>query len=450
MNPAEYLRSISPGVVRQKFRLSRNDSGVWGDGFDDEGTIILRSTEVSADGDWQIEAPAIRSLTPAERHRGLVQTGDLIITTSSGSRRHIGKTALVDDPVAALGCAFANFMQRLRVRKGQEPRFYRYLLNAPVGREQMFYLGSTTTGLMNLNGTVLGNIEVPDAPPETQRAIAAFLDRKTAAIDDLIDKKERLIKLLAEKRAALIHRTVTKGLDDGVPMKDSGVPWIGEIPAHWDAALLRLLARIESGHTPSRQHPEYWVPEECSIPWFSLADVWQLRDARQTYLGETSERISPRGMANSAARRLPVGTVVLSRTASVGFAGIMPVSMATTQDFANWVCGPLLDPEYLLWMFRGMKSEFDRLMMGSTHQTIYMPDLRKFKGPIPPIIEQERIVSVLGEKVNALDGVVDRSAEQLDKLREYRQALITAAVTGQIDVPVDTDAAWPPASQRVN
>ena len=118
-------------------------------------------------------------------------------------------------------------------------------------------------------------------------------------------------------------------------MKPSGLGWVGDIPRDWDVAKICLVARLESGHTPSRQHPEYWIPDECTIPWLSLADVWQVRPGIQEYVGETSEKISPLGMANSAARLLPAGTVVLSRTASVGFAGIMSQPMATTQDFAT-------------------------------------------------------------------------------------------------------------------
>src|SRR5207249_3411959 len=108
---------------------------------------------------------------------------------------------------------------------------------------------------------------------------------------------------------------------------------------------LKYVTRLETGHTPSRQHPEYW--ENCTIPWFSLADVWQIRDGRKEYLEDTAEKVSELGLANSAARLLPLGTVIVSRTASVGFSGIMPVPMATTQDFVNWICGPKLLPEYL-------------------------------------------------------------------------------------------------------
>jgi type I restriction enzyme S subunit len=215
--------------------------------------------------------------------------------------------------------------------------------------------------------------------------------------------------------------------------KSSGLGWTDKIPAHWNVAKVCLVARLESGHTPSRLHPEYWVAEECSIPWFSLGDVWQLREGIREYLAETKEKISPRGMANSAARLLPAGTVVLSRTASVGFTGIMPESMATTQDFANWICGPRLLPEFLLYAFRGMADEFERMMMGSTHQTIYMPDIRRLSIPVPPREEQSRIVHLLRQRLPKLDSLIAKKERLIELLQEKRQALITQAVTKGLD-----------------
>jgi type I restriction enzyme S subunit len=271
---------------------------------------------------------------------------------------------------------------------------------------------------------------VPPVPE--QRAIAAFLDRETAKIDALVAKKEKLIELLQEKRAALITQAVTKGLDPTVPMKDSGVEWLGKIPAHWEVKRVKFIARLESGHTPSRQHPEYW--ENCTIPWFSLADVWQIRDGKKEYVQETSEKVSQLGLAHSAARLLPRGTVILSRTASVGFSAIMEVDMATTQDFVNWVCKTLIQPEYLLYVFRSMRSEFERLTMGSTHQTIYMPDVAKFVTPVPPKAEQAEIVNFIRYQTTQLDALIAKVREGTDRLMEYRTALISAAVTGKIDV----------------
>jgi len=227
-------------------------------------------------------------------------------------------------------------------------------------------------------------------------------------------------------------------------VKPSGLGWAGDIPAHWDVAKICMVARLESGHTPSRQHPEYWLPEECTIPWFSLADVWQLREGKQEYLRETNEKISPRGLANSAARLLPAGTVVLSRTASVGFAGIMPHPMATTQDFANWVCGSRLQPEYLLYALRAMEDEFRRATMGSTHQTIYMPDIRRLTIPVPPKQEQTSLVQQVRVRLAPLDELLAKKERLLDLLLEYRAAFITQAVTRGVHETrlKDTGVAW--------
>ena len=267
---------------------------------------------------------------------------------------------------------------------------------------------------------------------EEQRAIAAFLDRETARIDALVAKKERLTELLQEKRTALITRAVTRGIDPDVPMKDSGIEWLGEIPAHWKVKKTKFAAILRSGHTPSRQKPEYW--NDCTIPWFGLADVWQIRDGRVEYVNATAERISEIGLANSAARLLPKDTVILSRTASVGFSAILGVDMATTQDFVNWVCGVSLRPAYLLYVFRTMGPEFQRLTMGSTHQTIYMPDVSRFSTPLPPVPEQDLVVAFIRKEASAIDALIIKIIEAIDHLKEFRTALISAAVTGKIDV----------------
>jgi type I restriction enzyme S subunit len=225
--------------------------------------------------------------------------------------------------------------------------------------------------------------------------------------------------------------------------KDAGVEWVGNIPAHWGVQRTKHVARLRSGHTPSRQNPEYWL--DCTIPWFGLADVWQLRDGRQEYVSETNEKISALGLANSAARLLPKGTVVLSRTASVGFSGIMATEMATTQDFVNWVCGESIRSEYLRYVFRSMTHEFRRLTMGSTHQTIYMPDVGTFSTPVPPIREQDGIVAFIRKETARIDGLVAKKERLIELLQEKRAALITRAVTKGLDPSVprkDSGVEW--------
>ena len=292
-------------------------------------------------------------------------------------------------------------------------------------------LGKLGTQL-NLNTDTIGSIRIAVPPPEEMTEVLSFIDRETAKIDALVAEQEKLIALLQEKRQAVISHAVTKGLDPNVPMKDSGVEWLGEVPGHWKVMPIRLAARLESGHTPSRSRPDWW--QDCTVPWFTLADVWQIRDGGADVVYETKELVSELGLANSSARLLPKGTVMLSRTASVGFSAIMGVDMATTQDFANWVCSEELRPEFLLQVFRSMKGEYRRLMMGSTHNTIYMPDIQAFRFALPPVPEQLRIVDHIKEKASTFDDLISEAQVAVRLLTERRTALISAAVTGQIDV----------------
>lgn len=224
---------------------------------------------------------------------------------------------------------------------------------------------------------------------------------------------------------------------------ESEVDWIGQIPSHWDTVKIRFVARLESGHTPSRSVDEYW--ENCDIPWVTTSDIKKFRDGQKLYLQDTENEISELGLENSGARLLPEGTVFLSRTASVGFAGIMGCDMATSQDFANWVCGDDVLPEYLVYVFRSMDQEFSRLMQGSTHQTIYMPDIQSLKMPLPPLSEQERIVSYLNKHLSSMDSILKDKRDLVNKLSEKLQAEITTAISRGIhsDVQtVSTDYEW--------
>lgn len=198
------------------------------------------------------------------------------------------------------------------------------------------------------------------------------------------------------------------------------------VPSHWKSGNIRRFAQMKSGHTPSRSVPAYW--EDTDIPWFTLADVWQLRDGKQTYLGGTANKINELGLANSAAELLPAGTVVLSRTASVGFSGIMPKPMATSQDFWNWVCGSELVPEYLNYQFRSMTAEFKSLNIGSTHQTIYQKDAAALQILVPPLEEQRAIADYLDRETARIDTLIKEQQRLIEMLRGRRKAVIEQSV----------------------
>ena len=171
------------------------------------------------------------------------------------------------------------------------------------------------------------------------------------------------------------------------------------------------------------------------MPWFTLADVNQIRDGRRNVVTETAERITQVGLANSAAVLHPAGTVLLSRTASVGFAAIMGVDMSVSQDFMTWTCGPNLEPRYLLWTLRALQPELRGLMYGSTHKTIYMPDLLAIRIPLPPLERQRSIIDEAERLASSTWPLIGEIAGTITTLTEYRDSLITEAVTGKILIP---------------
>jgi type I restriction enzyme S subunit len=188
-----------------------------------------------------------------------------------------------------------------------------------------------------------------------------------------------------------------------------------------------------TGHTPSRSEPEYW--KDCTIPWLTTTDVHRFRKDEIDQVDDTELHLSTEGLANSAAVLHPAGTVALSRTASPGFSIIMGSDMATSQDYATWTCGPRLLPEFLLWCLRAMRRDLlGRLATGSTHKTIYFPELMSIRVPLPSLEEQLDAVSRIRESVQQSRSAVALIAASVDLLQEFKRSLISAAVSGEFEV----------------
>ena len=294
-----------------------------------------------------------------------------------------------------------------------------------------FSLYSTNTALPSMSQFDLANHALPLPIYSEQSQIARFLDHETAKIDALISEQERLIALLQEKRQAVISHAVTKGLDPSVPMKDSGVEWLGEVPEHWHVARIKNFAKIESGHTPDKKKEEYWV--DCAIPWVSLNDSKQLK--KVDYIADTSIKVNDLGIANSSARLLPAKAVVFTRDASIGLSAITTRPMAVSQHLIAWLCveNKLL-PEFLLLVFYAMEREFERYTFGATIKTIGMDDVRSLTAAIPPIEEQRQLAKWAFGKTETLQSDLNAAEKTILLLKERRSALISAAVTGKIDV----------------
>ncbi|MER7132098.1 restriction endonuclease subunit S [Streptosporangium saharense] len=216
-------------------------------------------------------------------------------------------------------------------------------------------------------------------------------------------------------------------------------PWLTQ--SKWPTVPIRYVARLGTGHTPSRQRPEYW--EACTFPWVTLADVWQLRDGTCDTILETKEKISRLGLMNSAAVLHPSGTVILSRTASVGFSAIMGRDMATSQDFATWTCGPNIEPRYLLHALRAMAPDLRRVAAGSTHKTIYMPDIEQLRIPLPSIEVQRRIVEFLDVETKKIDQLTTLRRRQIDLIKERYLTEISNCVIPGIFADGERSDSWP-------
>lgn len=323
-----------------------------------------------------------------------------------------------------------NHMHVLAPADDVDARFLTYALNSMDWMP--FVTGSTR---LKLTQDDMLCARVPIWAINRQRAISNHLDTETARIDGLIAKKRRMIELLENRRGvALIHHIGGEHIGG---LRESGIPWLPAIPRSWGDVLLRLVAELGSGHTPSRNHPEWWIPEECIIPWVTTGEVSQMRSDQLEYLSQTREKISPIGMANSSAVLHPKDSVVLCRTAaSAGYSAIIDEPMAVSQDIAVWRCGPLLRPRFLLLCLRAMRNDLlERLAMGSTHRTIYMPDIEGLRVPLPPLHEQDQIVELVWSIWKLTDKTTSRLQRQIDLLTEHRQALITAAVTGELEIP---------------
>lgn len=195
-------------------------------------------------------------------------------------------------------------------------------------------------------------------------------------------------------------------------------PGLLESPSGWRWEKLNALARLESGHTPSRARTDWWGGD---ISWVSLTEIREL-DGR--WVHETQIRTNQAGIANSAARILPRGTVCFSRTASVGFVTIMAEPMATSQDFANWVCGDDLVSEFLMYALIRSRNELRALATGATHKTIYMPTLEEFHLCLPKREVQELIVNGLKVKLAAAEEARQAAQAQFQELTNLANAIV--------------------------
>ena len=372
-------------------------------------------------GITEIEAMAFE--TAPSRARRLVQDGDVIVSTV---RTYLGAIATVRNPAPNL--VVSTGFAVLRPRR-LASSFASYALRAPHLVERMV-ANSSGVSYPAISSKALSCFEIPFPEVDEQRAIADFLDGETAKIDPLVAKKERLIELLQEKRAALITRAVTRGRDFDVPLKDSGVEWLGEIPVHWDVGKLMSLAggtTVGIVVNPSK----YYVDK-------GVLCLRSLNVSRGAIDMDDVVFISQSANELHCKSKIRAGDVVVVRTGQAGTAAIVPEEL----DGSN--CIDLLIvrrservlPKFMYYYLNSSTavSQARAMSVGAIQAHYNTWTLSRLVVPDVPLDEQKEIVSYLDKATDELDGLVAEVQLATRHLKEFRTALISAAVTGKIDV----------------
>ena len=349
--------------------------------------------------------------------------GDILITMMGTS----GKCEIVPE-TAALGIIDSHLL-RLRVREEiMKSAFFKLLIDeSPEVAFQIRQQGKGSI-MHGLNSSIVKSLFLPLPDIEEQRAILSFLAHETAKIDTLIDKQQQLIKLLKEKRQAVISHAVTKGLNPDAPMKDSGVEWLGEVPEHWSVSSLGYYALLNTGATPDRSNANYWLGD---IPWIKTGEV------KYETIYSTEETISSLAVKQTSVQLSPPGTLLMAMYGQGVTRG--RVALLGTSATYNQACAAITTNKYLwnkyLRMFFIAGYNAIRDGGNETSQMNLNADIvRKFKVTIPPEIEQKSIVHYLDNELPKFDLLLKKAKNAISLMQERRTALISAAVTGKIDV----------------
>lgn len=319
----------------------------------------------------------------------------------------------------------------IRPRDGIDGVYLRYFLqgHATQSAIQQFKDGM---GVPHLFQSDLRKFDVAVPPIHVQRAIADYLDRKTASVDALIEQKERLLRLLDEKRQAVITQVVTKGLDRNAACARSQHEWLGEHPRHW---LVRRLKHCNAAGTTISYGIVQPGPHAIDgVPFVQTTNI-----SSGTFAREDLQRTSPDIAAAYPRSRLRAGDVMLGIRASVGAAHVVPLELDganLSRGIARIVPMPELRADYLVQYLRSAiaASYWTLARQGSTFAEVSIETVKNLPVLVPPLHEQRSIVEWLGrEEAVILNGVRDLQ-RQVACLSEYRQAVITAAVTGKLDV----------------
>lgn len=363
-------------------------------------------------------------LSRAESLEGykICQAGDLVINIMLAWNRGLGfswQNGIVSP-------AYSVFY----IVNGSSSKFLDYLVRSD---EMIRYFKAFSTGVIDsrlrIYPETFGRLYLALPSKEEQTQIARFLDHETAKIDALIEQQQRLIELLKEKRQAVISHAVTKGLDPTVPMKDSGVEWLGEVPAHWEVLTLRrIVDAVKTGGTPSEEQPSSEIIG--GTPWYTPGDFNE-----GLVLNSSAKFVSQKAIESGEAKIFPSGSVlVVSIGATLGKVRYLHTAASANQQINAVVPGPKIDAYFLAYSLSVKSGEMVFLSNASTIGIMNQEKTKELWLALPPMHEQHKISKYLDYESERVDQLISVATGGVGLLQERRSALISDAVTGKIDV----------------
>jgi type I restriction enzyme, S subunit len=424
--------------------------------YREDGVLFLRTQNVGAFGLNLETVKYITSEFHASLKKSTVKAGDILM---SRVITHSVHCALIPRELGPTNCANV-----ILVRPGKlvVPEYLAHYIRSPQAQRHLL-ARKVGSAQVVVNTAVVQNWPVPLPPLAEQQCIVTILDEALAGLETATANAEKNLRNARELfesylqsvfdqtkplsltpsnvkspqswrgaakfddtdstrtggRAATTRHIVGKrSLCVGMPKSRARIGW------EWRS--LDSLARMESGHTPSRRYPKYWGGD---VPWIGIRDA---KAAHGREIVETLETTNTLGLENSSARLLPAHTVCLSRTASVGYVTMMGRPMATSQDFVNWVCSDQLYPPFLMYLFLAQSEEIFKFSSGAVHQTIYFPEAKAFHICQPSMNEQYQIVETLDalrEQAEKLEAVYER---KIAGLIEMKQSILRKAFSGEL------------------
>jgi type I restriction enzyme, S subunit len=360
--------------------------------------------------------------TDAGDNRKLVLKNDFVINSRSDRKGSSGISPL-DGSVSLISIVM--------IPKNINPRFVHHILRSyPFQQEFYRYGKGIVADLWSTNSSEMKNILLPSIPTFEQIQIANFLDHETRKIGTLIEKQQQLIQLLKEKRQAVISHAVTKGLNPDAPMKDTGVEWLGEVPRHWVISRIKNVVNkiVDGPHfSPKYLDKGYMFISARNIK----TDCWSLADAKyisEDDFNEFNKRVRPE-----------IGDVLLTKGGTTGVARTVDLDF----PFQVWVHVAVLktdqtkmDPFYFAYVLNGTTcyEQSQLYTFGATNNDLGLSRIAKIFFARPPMDEQRIIHFWLDHECKKFDNLISKGNESIELMQERRTALISAAVTGKIDV----------------